>query len=375
MSYAAPGDSTPVRMPAPVTFDPEQLILGFTSIIYEALPFVVLGVLIAGILEEFVPQEFMSNIFQGKLPEGMSGTMAGKILQPFATLLRFRLFAIVVGGFLGLIFPMCECGIIAIMRRLIRKGVPLSVCVCYMLCGPIINVVVILSTFVAFNYPDEGFRVLGGPLMVVLLRVGIAFATAVVTSLIVEFMYQREGNTLLHPSLIVAPKTSKAEIVKKQSSVARRIGNISETALHDFVDIMAFLVLGAALAAIGGELIKGTDVGSYIQSSAPLAILIMMGIAVLFCLCSEADAFVAANFPQTWAPAAKMAFMVLGPMFDIKLYVMWTRLFKMRLIWIIIAALVVQIFAYNLILHYLWDQHGYSTQIWQKMQEVKAASS
>ncbi|MGF1579330.1 MAG: permease [Gemmataceae bacterium] len=352
----------------------EQLILGFTSIVYEALPFVVLGVLIAGILEEFVPQEFMSTIFQGKLPDGMQGTVSGAILRPVASLLQFRVIAIFVGGFLGLIFPMCECGIIAIMRRLIRKGVPLSVCVCYMLCGPIINVIVILSTFVAFNYPAEEAQILGGPFIVVLLRVGISFATAVLTSLLVEWMYQREGDALLHPSLIVTRKPT-VEVGATKPPIIKRIGNISETALHDFVDIMAFLVLGAALAALGSQVIRGTDVGSYIQSSAPLAIVIMMGIAVLFCLCSEADAFVAANFPQTWAPAAKMAFMVLGPMFDIKLYIMWTRLFKVRLIWIIVGAIVIQIFAYNMILHYLWDQHGYSTEAWRTLTEAKATSS
>ena len=52
-------------------------------------------------------------------------------------------------GLLGLIFPMCECGIVVVMRRLLRKGLPLSCCIAYMLAGPIINLVVIFSTWVA----------------------------------------------------------------------------------------------------------------------------------------------------------------------------------------------------------------------------------
>src|SRR5947209_2459493 len=114
-----------------IAVDYEKLILIFTSILYEALPFIVLGVLLAGLLEEFVPQQFIAR------------------LVPRRRWLHVG--AIALGGVLGLIFPMCECGIIVVMRRLLRKGVPLSVCLCYRLAGPIINAVVMLSTFVAFS--------------------------------------------------------------------------------------------------------------------------------------------------------------------------------------------------------------------------------
>src|ERR1700720_4738734 len=123
--------------------DYESLILAFTSIIYEALPFIVLGVVIAGLLEEFVPQQAIAKIIP-----------------------RNRVLAIGLGGLLGIVFPMCECGIIVVMKRLLRKGLPLSVCVCYMLSGPIINVVVISSTYVAFTNNS----IYGGPENVVLLR-------------------------------------------------------------------------------------------------------------------------------------------------------------------------------------------------------------
>src|SRR5215471_6263584 len=96
------------------------------------MPFVVLGAVLAGILEELVPQKLVARL----LPSS-------------------RFLSILIGGLLGLLFPMCECGIIPVMRRLIRKGVPLSSCVAYLLAGPIINVVVMLSTLVAFSgIPD-----------------------------------------------------------------------------------------------------------------------------------------------------------------------------------------------------------------------------
>ena len=79
-----------------------------------------------------------------------------------------------------------------------------------------------------------------------------------------------------------------------------------------------------------------------------------MGFAVIVTLCSEADAFVAVNF-VTMRPAAKLAFLVLGPMLDFKLYMMYLRVFRPRLIWTIIPSVVIQVFVYSLIFHYLWE--------------------
>src|SRR5471030_223257 len=96
----------------------------FSSILWEAFPFVVLGALIAGILEEVVPQQAIARI----VPKN-------------------KFLAVSLGALLGLVFPMCECGIVPVMRRLLRKGLPLGTCVAYMMAGPIINVVVIGSTY------------------------------------------------------------------------------------------------------------------------------------------------------------------------------------------------------------------------------------
>ena len=85
-----------------------------------------------------------------------------------------------------------------------------------------------------------------------------------------------------------------------------------------------------------------------------LAILCMMGLAVLLCLCSEADAFVAASF-TTLHPSAKLGFLVLGPMFDLKLLLMYTRVFRKRLILTIAASVIVQVFVYTLIVHFVWQ--------------------
>src|SRR5581483_5107716 len=122
-----------------------NFLLLFSSVLWEAMPFIVLGALIAGILEEFLPQQAITRF----LP---------KAVLP----------SVMVGAVLGLVFPMCECGIVVVMRRLLRKGLPLSCCIAYMLAGPIINVVVIGSTWVAFERHGIAPEVVG-------LRVGLGF--------------------------------------------------------------------------------------------------------------------------------------------------------------------------------------------------------
>ncbi len=84
----------------------QDFVVTFTSILWEAMPFIVLGAVVAGVLEELLPQELM-------------GRIAPKSALPAA----------VLGGLLGLVFPMCECGIVVVMRRLLRKGLPLACCV------------------------------------------------------------------------------------------------------------------------------------------------------------------------------------------------------------------------------------------------------
>ncbi len=202
----------------------------FSSVLWEAMPFVILGALVAGMLEEFLPQEFITKL----LP---------KAVVP----------AVMIGAALGLLFPMCECGIVVVMRRLLRKGLPLSCCIAYMLAGPIINGVVIFSTWIAFKDHNIGPEMVG-------LRVGFAFVIACLTGLVIHFQHKKYGNALLTPMAVPPAPTADApspasldtspEGTGPRQPFLRRLGNISATALHDFVDIMVFLILGAALAAL-----------------------------------------------------------------------------------------------------------------------------
>ena len=314
----------------------------FLSILYEAMPFIVLGAVIAGFLEELVPQQLVSRFVP-----------------------RNHAVAIAFSALLGLLFPMCECGIVPVMRRLLRKGLPLSCCIAYMLAGPIINVVVISSTLVAFAKHVNGYWIVG-------LRIGLGYLVAVGTALIVHVQYRKYGNQLLKPLAAPSPHAHAEEDLKasvERRTVMKRLGNITETALHDFVDITLFLILGAILAAGVGLLVSRSDMESLSKTYPALAILAMMGMAILLCLCSEADAFVAASFTALH-PAAKLAFLVLGPMLDLKLFMMFTRVFRFRLIWTIVIALIVQVFFWSMLTYYGWE-----TGLVERLNEMFQSSS
>ncbi|HEY1380139.1 MAG TPA: permease, partial [Gemmataceae bacterium] len=282
----------------------KDFILFFTSILYEAMPFIILGAVIAGILEELVPQQLIARV----IPKN-------------------RKLAIALSALLGLIFPMCECGIVPVMRRLLRKGLPLGCCAAYLLAGPIINPIVIISTAVAFQHGDATtWRDGRGPIMVVFRVVG-GYIVAVITALIVERQFRKHGYDLLtplaRPDNTPLPRSKPDEPVPEATesespaeaheeerehtherpTAWKRLSNISETALHDFVDITVFLILGALLAAGTRMVVTPRDIGQWSDNSPLLAILVMMALAIILCLCSEADAFVAASF-TTMHPAA-----------------------------------------------------------------------
>ncbi|HMO36088.1 MAG TPA: permease, partial [Gemmatales bacterium] len=147
----------------------DQFLVSLMAIVYEALPFVIIGALISGILEELLPQK----LFARMIPKNRSLAIGGSAL-------------------LGLIFPMCECGIVPVMRRLLGKGLPLGCAVAYMLAAPVINPIVIASTYAAFTGDRSSIDGLTSGQMVAL-RCGLAFITAFVVGSVVNQLAARIG--------------------------------------------------------------------------------------------------------------------------------------------------------------------------------------
>ncbi len=385
-----------------------QFILIFTGILYEALPWVVIGAAFAGLVNELpsrrAPAVMLAlglailTMTVSPLPLLPSAGIATVVALAVGGLLLMmqrhvdgilsflgahRNIAIFMSGFLGLVNPMCDCGVIVVMRRLLRKGLPLSCCITYILSGPIMNVLVMATTYQAFlgkeklidgktglpTYEMSAYWMMG-------CRAGMGFLTAVVTGFIVERLFRIYGAKLLSPTVELPSGLPIIELDEygphaRPRSIFQSISNISESALHDFVDVMVPLIIGALIASA----VRYPQILSpFLPSSAnawlaywldprqieavsnqrpAVAILIMILVGFLITLCSETDAFVIANF--SLRPAAKLAFLVFGPMLDLKLFFMYTRVFRPRLMWTIIGCIVLQVFVYSLIVHYAWE--------------------
>jgi len=372
------------------TFDVAAAVTRFEGILNEALPWVVVGATFAGLVQELPqrrvpavmlalglavlvltvsPLPFLANVgiacVVALLVAGLLLLLQPQVDSLIAFLGPRRHLSIAMSGLLGLVNPMCDCGIIVVMRRLLRKGLPLSCCTAFILAGPIVNVLVMATTYQAFaarasDTDSQGNPLQPGPFWMLGARLVIGYLVAVTTGFVVERLYRKHGDSLLGPGL-EAPtglpiiETDEYDPHAPPPSILKSLANISETALHDFVDVTVFLVLGALLAGCIRQYLNPGEVEAVSKNQPILSITLMMGLAFLITLCSETDAFVVAGFSLT--PAAKLAFLTFGPMIDVKLFFMYTRVFRPRLMWTIILCVAVQVFLYALVVHVLWTNY------------------
>jgi len=293
------------------SFHFQDFSVSFLSILFEGIPFLLLGSLVSGLIDAFVPSETLVKI----LPK--NGALA-----------------ICLSGLLGGIFPMCECGSVIVVRRFIKKGLPVSAAVTYMLASPIVNPIVALSTFTAFH----GQR----PWEMVSLRMIIGFVLAVAVGFIIR---QIPVAHILQPEVIAGLKGNKrtglrisAQPEETDESLELNAGNAFgrkllrtvQSSTSDFLDVALFLVIGAAIASVFNTSVN-QQILQPLAMSAPLSILTMMGLRFMLSLCSTSDAFIAASF-RSFSFASKLAFLVFGAMFDLKLIFLYQIVFRRRFV-------------------------------------------
>ena len=273
----------------------------FSSIVLEAFPFILIGALIGGLIEVFVSRDALINL----LPKN-------------------RILSIVLAGSLGIIFPVCECAIVPVVRRLLGKGMPLGAAVAFLLGGPIVNPLVFASTLVAYSFSWD----------VAILRLFAGYGIAIAVGLLIDGLFTRQQALVENPTQEVCScgHHHHHHSVGEQIDLKNRlIGAVSHSA-QDFYDICKFLIIGAFIAAALQTFVPRQALVAVMTN--PLsAIFLMMVLAVMLNLCSEADAFICASFQPLGIPlSAQLSFMVLGPMLDIKLILMYLTVFSKRMI-------------------------------------------
>lgn len=285
----------------------------FISIILEAFPFILLGVLLSAILQVFVSDALIAKLTP-------KNPVAG----------------VLFGSLLGLLFPLCECGMIPVVRRLIRKGMPAYIGIVFIFAGPIINPVVYASTYTAFRaQPAMAYS-----------RIGIAFVVCVALGL---FIYRfMPSNPLKHAAHSLAGVVHNHGDNSTSNNWRARIGSVFAHASDEFFDTGKYLIFGALLTAVAQTSVDRSLLVS-LSNDAITANLFMMGFAFLLSLCSTSDAFVASSFNGIFGPGALLAFLVFGPMVDLKSTLMLLATFRTKAILIILAVLFILVFAGSII--------------------------
>jgi hypothetical protein len=244
----------------------------FVAIVTQALPFVVLGVLVSGLIASHATPAVLARVV------------------PSSPVL-----AVPAAACAGMLLPGCECASVPVAGRLRSRGVASGAAAAFMLSAPAVNPVVLVATAVAFP---------GQPRMVVARLVASLLVAA-----LVGLLWTRLGNDAL-----MRPATDRA------AADAARWASFTTAARDDLLLAAGWLVVGAAAAATMQVVVPRSALES-LASVPVVASLALAVLAVLLCVCSEADAFVAASL-RPFSPVAQLVFMVVGPAVDLKLAAM-----------------------------------------------------
>lgn len=276
----------------------------FISIILEAFPFILLGVLFSALLQVFVTDELIRK-FTPKNP------IAG----------------VLFGALLGILFPLCECGMIPVVRRLIRKGMPAYIGIVYLLAGPIVNPIVFTSTITAFRTtPEMAYS-----------RMGLAFAVSVVIGLLL-YKFMRSSPLKAAPALYIVHHghSHSHDHSASGTGMRGRVTSILAHASDEFFEMGKYLIFGAFLTAVIQTVIDRSTLSAFADQPI-FAYLFMMAFAFILSICSTSDAFIASSFSGMFDFGPLLAFLVFGPMIDLKNTLMLLTTFRVKFVLILIA--------------------------------------
>ncbi len=326
----------------------EQLSNAFTlflSLLVEAIPFLLLGVLLSSVLLIFIDERWLI----AKMP-------SNPILGAF------------VGSCVGFLFPVCECGNVPVARRLITQGVPIHVAVGFLLAAPTVNPIVIWSTWIAFRDRPE----------IVVLR--IVFSLLIATIIGYLFSVQKDLKPILQPAIVLGmiraePKmTTGSSLLDGGDFMLGSLGTSPrrmnqemiqppKRSLRENFNLLLDNVV-QELRELGGVLIVGSAVAAAIQTLTPrevivalgegpvISIVVMMLLAGSISICSTVDSFFALSFAAAFTSGSLLAFLVFGPMFDLKSIGLMLSIFKPRAIFYLFAIATQLTFIFTLFVNF-----------------------
>lgn len=271
----------------------------FLGILIEATPFLLLGAIASGLIEVFVSQDDLARIFPSHV-----------------------LPATIVGSLLGFIFPVCDCGVVPLTQRLYKKGLPVSAGVAFLLAAPIVNPIVIASTYAAYGWG----RVLISRLI---LGVIVSFSIGMIFSL------NGSHTNMMRQVFVYSAAPHPEQVVAENRSLIKRFQTALRIGGDEFFNMGRYLVIGSMLAALAQTIVPPhvlLDAGSGPLSS----VIVMQGLAYILSVCSTVDAFISLAFVKLFSVGSVLSFLVFGPMIDIKNTLMFLGVMRPKMVFYLI---------------------------------------
>lgn len=291
----------------------QDFALAFLSILFEGAPFILLGTLISGFIDVYLPAGMMDRF----LPKN-----------------RFR--AVLTAGLLGAVFPVCECAVVPVIRRLVKKGLPVSCALTYMLAAPIVNPITALSTWKAFQGQSPALMTGSRLLLGYLIAVGVGLVVLrlplakVLKARLMESIETDQDENHSHRGCDHGHEACGSH--DHEADNGDKLVAAFRSALKDFIEVGVYFTIGVTLTALfntgvapGAAWLDGLAKN---PAAAPAA---LMGLAFVLSLCSTSDAFIAATLDKFTA-GAKLAFLTFGPVMDVKLLFLYQTVMRKRFI-------------------------------------------
>lgn len=270
--------------------DINTIVTSLFGIILQSFPFLLLGVIISTIIQIFVPQNFIDSHFP-----------------------KDPLLGILFSSLVGFIFPVCDCATIPVFRGLVKKGLPVSAAISFMIATPVVNPVVIISTYSAYN----------GNWKIVFLRCGLGFLCSLIIGLIFTKIDTSDILKLDMPSLSNCSTYANPSDPKAIQFIKHCQG--------EFLNVAKYLVLGGLISSTIQVIMSNFKIAS-LSYGTVVSIIIMMLLGFLLSLCSSSDAIIARSLGSNFPFAASLAFLVYGPMIDLKNVILLSSSFKKKFI-------------------------------------------
>lgn len=294
----------------------------FISMILEGLPFIIIGSLISSFIQLFISEETILKI----IPKN-------------------KFIGLFCAASIGLIFPICDCAIIPVTRRLIKKGVPIGIAITFMISVPIINPIVLFSTYYAFT----------GKLYIVISRALIGFISAILIGYFIDLMHR--GNVLRHNIHInKCGCNCTGHHNHSHNNTSHNIYFLSDIVYHtssETYNTGKLFIIGALISSFVQTYVPKKYIFSIGQGEI-YSVLIMFVLAYLLCICSQTDAFIARAFLGQFTVGSVIGFLIFGPMLDIKNTLMlmgtFNKKFVIKLIFLIVSICFIMAISANYII-------------------------